>query len=160
MAFWHHTKSTDEHPGHDLCTSVADSWCGFQRALANGTLDYKHEHPIPEAVADAIQPSFEALSDERLLSRCLHNGTQNQNEAINSMIWQRATKETNSTLPTVELATFLALAHFNDSAKALTCVVCIVPGTHYRNACVKLDHRRLSHSVRKGTEEAKMRRKS
>ena len=162
FAIWHHTKSTDGNPDHDLCPSGADSWCGFQRDLANGTSDYQHDHPIPEAVADAIYPTFEALSDDSLLSRCLHGGTQNQNEAINGMIWQRATKETHSTLPTVELATFLALAHFNDGSKALSCVLKelgIVPGTHCRNACAKLDQRRLSHSERKGPEEAKRRRK-
>ena len=38
--------------------------------------------------------SIEPLSDESLVSRCLHGGTQNQNEPINAMIWQRATKET------------------------------------------------------------------
>ena len=62
----------------------------------------------------------------------------------------------------MELATFLALAHFNDGSKAIIEVLKelgIVPGTHSRNACAKLDHRRLSHSERKGTEEAKKRRK-
>ena len=50
--------------------------------------------PIPEAVANAILPTFEALSEESLLMKCLHGGTQNQNETINGLIWQRATKET------------------------------------------------------------------
>ena len=162
MAIWHHTKSTDEDPDHALCPTGANSWCGFQRDLANDTSDHQHDHPIPEAVADVIYPTFEALSDESLLSRCLHGGTQNQNEAINAMIWQRATKETHSSLPTVELATFLALCHFNDGAKAITCVLKelgIEPGSHCRNGCAKLDHRRLSHSERKGSAEAKKRRK-
>ena len=162
MAIWHHTKSTDEDPDHDLCPTGANSWCGFQRDLANDTSDHQHDHPIPEAVVDVIYPTFEALSDESLLSRCLHGGTQNQNEAINAMIWQRATKETHSSLPTVELATFLALCHFNDGAKAITCVLkelSIEPGSHRRNACAKLDHHRLGHSKRKGSAEAKKRRK-
>ena len=55
-----------------------------QRDKANGTSSYQHDHQIPEAVADAIYPSFESLSDETLLSRCLHGGTQNHNEAVNS----------------------------------------------------------------------------
>ena len=38
------------------------------------------------------------------------------------MTWQLATKETHSSVPTVELATFLALAHFNVSRKAIMCV--------------------------------------
>ena len=61
--------------------------------MARGTSDYTHESPIPEAVADAIFPTFEALSEESLLSRCLPGGKQNQNEAINGLIWQRQQKK-------------------------------------------------------------------
>lgn len=64
MAIWHHTKSTDENPDHDLCPPGADSWSGFQQDLENGTSDCQHNNPIPEAVADVIHPTFEALSDE------------------------------------------------------------------------------------------------
>lgn len=52
------------------------------RDQAKGTADYSHQHPLSEAVADAILPVFESLSDRQLLSRCLHGGTQNRNEAI------------------------------------------------------------------------------
>ena len=162
MAIWHHLKSTNENPEHDLYPPGADSWCGFQRDQANGTTDYLHDHPIPEAVANAIYPTFEASSDESLLSKCLHRGTQNQNEALDGMIWQRATKETHSSLPTVELATFLAVSHFNDGARTLVCVLKelgIVPGAHCRNACTKLDQRRLHQSTRKSTDGAKRGRK-
>ena len=34
-AIWHHTKSTDENPNHNLCPTGTDSWCGFQRDLEN-----------------------------------------------------------------------------------------------------------------------------
>ena len=72
MAIWHHSKSTDENPDHDLCPPGEQSLCGFQRDISKGTADYVHKSPIPEAVADAIYPTFEALSDESLLSECLH----------------------------------------------------------------------------------------
>ena len=135
---WHHTKSTDENPDHDLCPPGGDSWCGFQIDEENGTSSCQHDHRISEAVADAIYPFFESLSDETLLTRCLH-GTQNHNEAINGMIWQQATRETHSSLPIVELATFLADSHFNEGSKALVLILetlSIVPGS---NACRKLD---------------------
>jgi len=85
IAIWYHTKSTDDNPDRDLCPPSADSWCGFQRDLENGTSDYQQ---IPDSVADVIPPTFEAFSDESLLSSCLHAGPQNQNKAINAMIWQ------------------------------------------------------------------------
>ena len=112
MAIWHHDKSTDDNPDHDLWPEGENSWCGFQRDIAKGTSDYIHKNPIPEAVANVILPTFEALSEESLLSRCMHGGTQNQNESINGLIWQRATKETHSSLPTVETATFLGVCPF------------------------------------------------
>ena len=54
-----------QNPDHDLCPPGEESWCGFQRDISKGTADYVHKSPIPEAVADAIYPTFEALSDEK-----------------------------------------------------------------------------------------------
>ena len=77
----------------------------------------------------------------------------------NGMIWQRATKETHSNLPIVELATFLAVSHFNDEgSKALVLILetlSTVPGSHCTNACRKLDQRRIKNAQRKSTEGAK-----
>ena len=162
MAIWHHTQSTNEGPDHDFCPPGDDSWCGFQRDVVKGTSDYQHNHPLPKAVANSILPIFEALSDEDLLARCLHGGTQNQNEAINVLIWQRATKETHSGLVVVELAVFLVVSHFNDGAVSIISVLQelgIYPGQHCIMASQKLDHNRLRHSRRKSSERAKSRRK-
>ena len=117
MAIWHHSKSSADDPDHDLCPPGENAWYGFQKDIANGTSDYTHAAPIPEVVANAILPTFEALSNETLLSQCLHGGAQNQNEAINAPIWQRATIETHASAPTVELATSLAVGHFNDGSR-------------------------------------------
>jgi len=46
---------------------------------------------------------------------------QNRNEAINALIWQCVTKEAHSGLPTVELASYLAVSHFNDGAISIMC---------------------------------------
>ena len=102
MSIWHHTRSTDDSPDHDLCPPGENSWCGYQRDIVNAMSDYVHQNSLPEAVA------------EEILSKCLHGGRQNQNETLNGMIWQGATKETHSSLPTVELATFLAVSVFSD----------------------------------------------
>ena len=163
MAIWHHKHSTNDNPDHDLCPPGEHSWCGFQRDVARGTSEYEHNNPLPEAVANAILPIFESLSDEELLARCLHGGTQNQNEAINALIWQRATKETHSGLAVVELATFLAVSHFNDGSEALSLILQelrINPGVHCKKAIKKLDHNRLRHSRRKSTPGVKRRRKT
>ena len=87
LAIWHHSQSTNDSPDHEFCPSGEDSWCGYQRDAALGTSDHEHSHPLPRAVADVIYPIFDDLSDRDLLRRCLHGGTQNQNEAINALIW-------------------------------------------------------------------------
>lgn len=124
MAIWHHTRSTGDNPDYDLCPPDENSRCGYQGDIANAKSDYVHQNSLPEAVAEEILPTFEALSDGSLLSKRLHGVTQNQNEALNGMIWQRATKETHSSLLTVELATFLAVSVFNDGASPHVCPGC------------------------------------
>lgn len=154
MAIWHHGKSTNENPDHELRPEGENSWCGFQRDIAKGTSDYVHRESTPEAVANATLPTFEALSEENLLSKCMHGGTQNQNETINGMIWQHATKETHSSLSTVETATFLAVSNFNDGSKSLISVLRqlgIVPGVHCERSCEKLDNDRIRNICRCGS---------
>ena len=76
---------------------------------------------------------------------CLHGGTQNRNEAINALIWQHATKQTHCGLPTVELAAYLAVPHFNDGSDSIKLVLKelgITPGLHCSKACKKLDYNR------------------
>ena len=161
-AIWHHTKSTDANPDHDLCPKGESSWCGYQRDLVKNTQEYSHSHPLPEAVSQCILPVFTDLSKSHLLSSCLHGGTQNQNEAFNALIWQRATKETHSSLPTVELATFLAVGVFNDGSKAILDVLKnmgIIPGYNTKAGMKKMDYGRLRHSTRNSSEKQKSRRK-
>ena len=60
-----------------------------------------------------------------------------KNEAINALIWQRATKEV-----VVELAVFLAVSHFNDGAVSIISVLQelgIYPGQYFIMASQKLD---------------------
>ena len=52
-------------------------------------------------MANLIHPTYEALSEESLLSSCIHEGTQYQSEAISTLIWQHANKETRTSVPTV-----------------------------------------------------------
>ena len=162
MAIWNHTKSTDKDPYHHLCPTGKDSWCGFQRDIANGTSSYKH-NPLPTAVANEIKATFVALSDDNLLNSCLHGGTQNQNECFNALIWQRAPKTSHSGLTTVQLAAYLAIGHFNDGCKTITSVLeeqGINPGYHCVKLCQKADKERLYQSVYKSTDRAKQRRRA
>jgi len=74
-----------------------------------------------------------------------------------SYLWQQATKETHPSLPTIELATFLAVAHISDGSSALTRVLKelgIVP-SNPRKKRAKLESDRIHHSQRKSGDPAK-----
>ena len=158
LEIWHHTRSTDKNPDHNLCPEEETSWCGYQRDLAKNTQEYLHSHPLPKAVSDSILPVLIDHSKSQL-SMVVHN----QNEAFNALIWQRATKETHSSLPTVKLATFLAVGIFNNEAKAIPDVLenlGIKPGCETKKCFKRIDHDRLRHSVRKSSDKQKKEKRS
>lgn len=77
-ATFDHKISTDEKPEHYFCTPGNNSWCDWQKALAEESIDnYYHKPPLPEIVQNAIRPIYKALSDDNLLKRCLGGLTQN-----------------------------------------------------------------------------------
>ena len=163
MAIWRHMGSTDQEPQHELCPNGEHSWCGYQRDIANGTQEYCHKHPLPKAICKAIRPTFDALSTNRLLERCLHGSTQNANESLNALIWQHAPKELHSSLATVETATYLAVCQFNDGATSISNVLAeqnIISGIHCREKLRSIDHKRITDAKRKSSEKAKERRKA
>ena len=41
---------------------------------------------------EVLRPVFMALSDSKLLARCVRGATQNRNECINSLVWIRCPK--------------------------------------------------------------------
>lgn len=54
-----------------------------------------------------------------MLEKCLHGKTQNQNESLNGMVWQRIPKEVFVGLETLELGLYDAVAHFNIGSVAV-----------------------------------------
>ena len=45
------------------------------------------------AYRNALKPIFTRLSSPELLSKCLHDTTQNNNEALDGVIWKKCPKE-------------------------------------------------------------------
>ena len=81
-AILYHSASSDENPQHDHYPEGETSWCGWQRDQAKGTDSYQHKSPLAPAVVAVIRPTFEALSADELLDRCLEGANQNQNESL------------------------------------------------------------------------------
>ena len=58
-----------------------------------GDLVKTNKNKLPSFVCELMKPSFECLADESQLSKCLHRGTQNANEAFHHFIWSKCLKE-------------------------------------------------------------------
>ena len=107
-----HVASTKEKPQHHLCPKGKNSWCGYQR----DSKTYKHKNGIPKPIVELVEPIFADLTDPALLKKCTHGLTQNPNECLNGIIWDRCPKTTYVEQETVALATYLAVLKFNDGA--------------------------------------------
>ncbi|GFS17635.1 hypothetical protein ElyMa_006826200 [Elysia marginata] len=125
MATFKHCTSTDEEPHHDQCPQCIDSWCFYQRALAwDDDTPPSHMEKIScyliKDVAKYVRDVDDRLSDEELLSRCLEGKTQNANESLHSMLWNRCPKHifVNRIRNRLETALALGVAEFNQGSVA------------------------------------------
>ncbi|CAN7946066.1 unnamed protein product [Ixodes pacificus] len=113
-----HMTSTDSAPDHSKCPDGAESWCKFNRALANSEPPPPHKNPLPDCVRAALEPVFERLSNEDLLARCSEGKTQNASESLHSVIWTQTSKNANASLDSVKRAAAEAVAVYNQGRRA------------------------------------------
>ena len=153
MASLYHVCSTDENPNHHMCPSDDNSWCGYNRNKDT----FRHVHGLPDALIGVIEPIYDDL-----LCKCLHGMTQNNNECLNKLIWDRCPNETFVSRLVIEDATYSAVSYFNDgstSIKSMLCELKLVPG-HFTIADLhKADDIRIYFAKRKSLQTSKKRRK-
>ncbi|XP_070159831.1 LOW QUALITY PROTEIN: uncharacterized protein [Polyergus mexicanus] len=168
-ATFHHYSSTTKDPQHQLCPEGPNfkSWCEWQQAKANGTLNRYEQSfkTLSEEVLNAIHPIYKDLSNETLLKRCLGGFTQNTNESYNNLIWRIAPKITNSSARIVETATYIAVCLFNEGATSLLKIMNTMGIKTGRNAAqftASSDTRRFSQAdirAQHATREARIHRR-
>ena len=61
----------------------ANSWC----KLWTDNNNYSEKTRLPNVFQSVLKPIFDRLSSDDILSRCLKGLSQNQNEAINGILW-------------------------------------------------------------------------
>lgn len=98
---------------------------------------------------DVIKPIFRDLADTNLLKKCLHGRTQNPNECVNSVIWNRLPKTVFVGLSTLQLGLYDAVSTFNQGnitkCKVLQVLVSNV-GCRTVDAMLRNDLQRLRYS--------------
>ncbi len=157
MAILKHSASTDEHPQHEFCPPGEESWCKWQVDRTLGTSTYRHTHPLHAAVADVVKPLFERLSETTLLEGTKDCLTQNPNESLHHLIWDKCPKSSFSGLRCVEIAVQLGVLEFNCGRRSYLNVLQemnIEPG-HHAEAFSKQDNHRLYFASVKSSSAAK-----
>ena len=114
MAVLYHSCDIPAQRRHQFCPEGENSWCSYKRVSKTETKD----HHLDEVFIDFLESEFKRLSDYSLLLRCLPGYSQNANESINSLVWNRCPKHKYRWPKTVEMAAMSAILQFNDGASA------------------------------------------
>ena len=108
-----------------------------------------------------VEPIYQRLSQDDLLQKCLHGKTQNQNESLNGLIWQRVPKEVFVGRQLLEFDMYVAISHFNMGAKTILKLLeelNIPSGKYTQQGCDVLDKERI-YAAEYKEDSSKKRRK-
>ena len=159
---FHCSDAPDLETRHRMCPRTKDSWCKYQADKLNDTNTYKDKSGIPAIICEKIKPVFTDLSDDKLLSKCLHGKTQNNNESINGVIWKRCPKDVFVGRGTLELGVSSAVISFNDGVTGILDIfklINITPGVFTKEYCKQKDKERIFVMEQKSSDTVKHRRK-
>ena len=159
-----HCIASKDRPLHDHCPEGASSWCRYNHNKANGVsnANYKHGPGLPLPIIHKVKDVYSRLSNNELLEKCLHGKTQNQNESLNGMIWQRIPKEVFVGREMLEFGMNDAISYFNMGAKTVLDLyesLKIPSGKYTLEGCRSLDADRVCAAEYKLTEVVRNRRR-
>ena len=146
-----------------FCPKTKGTWCKWQLDKLKGTTKYKNHISIPKWIHDVIKPIFIDLASDKLLSKCLHGETQNTNECLNSLVWQKCPKSIFVSREVLEMGIHSAVLHFNDGTNGVEKVLSffnISSGTAMEFKNNKIDCKRVRQMDRKLSDVVKRRRKT
>ena len=153
-----HCASSKERDLHQHCPEGPGSWCRRNKDLANKTKFYKPGPGLPDDIIRDLKPIYVRLSDDSLLTKCLDGKTQNQNESLNGMIWDRLPKGVFVGPDTLRLGVCDAIGHFNIGCQAAINVL-VNQGMQPGKFCIKelqgTDRLRIHKSVYKTVNKKK-----
>ena len=118
-----HMASTDSNPQHKYCPEGSESYCSYNRAIANEAPPPKHNPTFSNEVLKEIFPTVKRLTEPDLLKRCGKMLTQNANESYNAGVWRRAPKTEFRSMMNIETAVALATLSFNCGPYGITRVM-------------------------------------
>ncbi|GFY11932.1 uncharacterized protein TNCV_4974321 [Trichonephila clavipes] len=123
IAAFYHCCSGKSNPMHGQCPLDSESWCAYQRAQSAAKVFYDKNAGLPKSIINKIKPTYLQLCDQILLRKCLHEKTQNANEAFNGCLWNVVPKEIFVELQTFSLGSYIAVINFNKGFTGLLSVL-------------------------------------
>lgn len=159
-----HYSSTLEERQHDDCPKGAKLWCSYQRDIANKERTHKPtKDPFTPAIVEVLQPLFDRLGDERLLAACEKCYTQNNNECLHHVIWNKAPKEQFNSPQEVSIAISLGVLEFSSGfERTYTDLLEIVNLTIHEDMTTtwsEIDNERIRKVNYRASFETKLKRK-
>lgn len=142
---------------HKFCPKGEDSWYKVWSDREN----YKPNNRLPLVFLAELKPMFKSLLNDSLLSRCLLGLTQNQNEALNGVLWSKCPKTKFAGHCKVELAVCDAVNCFNTGAGSkldLLQMCWVSPGENLIHAAEMEDTSWIKFAEIKISEAARVRR--
>ncbi|CAB3985187.1 Hypothetical predicted protein [Paramuricea clavata] len=162
IAILHHSiQSKDLAKQHRYCPVGESSWCKWQQDTATGTNTYQSEDCLPEVFCELLRPTFMALSERKLLERCVRGATQNRNESINALVWARCPKNKHHGAKVIRCAVASSVCHFHSGASSRVRVMqklSIPAGVFTKQTSAKNDKRQIKKADRQAIDKAKKRR--
>jgi hypothetical protein len=159
---FHNSDISEESERHKFCPRTRTSWCLWQSNKVTGETTYKTKLSLPLAIKAVLMPIFTDLTNETLLSKCLHGQTQNNNESLNALIWKRCPKDFFIGKKVLEISMNSAIIAFNDGSTAVEKVISaggIEPSIFMQEGLRKLDCNRIKKMNHKSSAKGKIRRK-
>ena len=141
---------------HSLCPK--DSWCTYWSYREKHN-DQKH---LELVFIEVMKPLFLNLSKNELLNRCLQGLTQNQNEAINGLLWSKCPKTKFCGKVKVLLAVSETISHFNirsGSKVTLLNQLNIDSSQNMLSAVQREDHKCVIIASKKSSKSSQMHRR-
>ncbi|KYN50422.1 hypothetical protein ALC57_00059 [Trachymyrmex cornetzi] len=159
----YHAVSTDEEPQHQYCPKGSSSWCFYQASIAKNITPGLHKTnvgtPINKLAFSKIRPLYERLTDDSLLLRCSRCLTQNANECLHSIIWNRCPKEVFVSKTRIKIAASISICEYNFGQRRTVSEILkqlgLLVGESTISIAKKRDETRLVIGLEKATEKFK-----
>lgn len=155
MASYLHVTSSDKDPSHFKCPKSKESWCFFNRALANDRTPPSHDtmkvriYINSKEDRQAIASIYSDLTKQDLLERCIKGRTQSVNESFHSKLWKKSMKVKFHGHKKVKYGLRMSVLEHNIGYRSGSLLDKILGGVHHARSLGMQEKLRLSSSAKK-----------